>query len=528
MKTAIFRVDSSYEIGTGHVMRCLNLARVLLNYGLKVIFICRNLKGNLINVIKNEFQVLVIEDYDEEKNKNNDKKSKLDFSINQKLDSLNTIKLIESLNIENFCYLIIDHYFLDREWEEVIQKKYKNDENKLFKILVIDDLFNREHSCDFILDQNIITKNNPYLDLINQNTKSILGPYFALLSNEYSLKKKSIVKRNTIKTILVFFGGIDKNNMTKKVINILSNNKFKDKIVNIVIGKNNKELQNIKKITKSRKNFNLFIQIDSLANLLSVSDLVIGGGGVNSWERECMEVPTILISLSENQVNLAKSITDLGKVKYLGHYDELEDGFLSQSIEKEIDQQSLRNKKGYFIDGFGTNRVALLLVGLQYPVKLQDISKYDLPVLNYWLSALKQNRSFKKILNKQKTKGFILKNNDHCPLFIFDYYHSENQILDLFCIYDPFILIEEDILRLFIKSIFIILKKIDYAKVLKLNLLNEINSKNNKKIIKNFLRRYKIISNLDDQLLIDLEKFNLKLQGLDKTFLINDPVIIID
>ena len=526
MKTAIFRVDSSYEIGTGHVMRCLNLARVLLNCGVKVLFICRNLKGNLINIIKNEFQVLVIEDYHTENNKNNDKKSIHNFYINQNLDSLNTIKLIESLNIENFCYLIIDHYSLDREWEKVLQKKYKNEENKLFKILVVDDLFNREHICDFILDQNIITQNNPYLNLINQNTKCILGPYFALLSSEYSLKKKTIVKRNTIKTILVFFGGIDKNNLTMKVINILLNNRFKDKIINIVIGKNNRELQNIKKITESRKNFNLFIQIDSLANLLSKSDLVIGGGGVNSWERECMEVPTILISLSENQVNLAKSITDLGKVKYLGHYDQLEDGVLSQSIENEINQKSLRNKKGYFIDGFGANRVALLLVGLQYPLKLQDICEYDLPILDYWLSILKQNRSFKKILNNQKTKGFILKNNDHCPLFIFDYYPSKNKNLDLFCIYDPFILIEEDILKLFMKSILIILKKIDCPKVLKLNLLNEINSKNNKKIIKNFLRRYNFINNFDDQILIDFEKFKLKLKEIDKLFFLNDQAII--
>ena len=390
MKTAIFRVDSSYKIGTGHVMRCLNLARVFINYGIKVIFICRNLKGNLINLIKKEFQVLILEDCQKETTRNNDKKFINDISTNQVLDALNTISLIESLNIQNFCYLIIDHYFLDKKWEEVVQNKYKKDENKLFKILVIDDLFNREHSCDFILDQNIISQKNPYLNLSNQNTNCLLGPYFALLSSDYSLKKKSIVKRNLIKTILVFFGGVDKNNLTTKVINILSNEKFKDNIVNIVVGKNNKELKNIKKITNSRKNFNLFVQIDSLANLLSKSDLVIGGGGVNSWERECMEVPTILISLSENQVKLAKSITELGKVKYLGHFDQLQDEVISQSIAKEIDHQSLRNKKGYFIDGFGANRVALLLVGLQYPIRLQDISAYDLPVVNYWLSVLKK------------------------------------------------------------------------------------------------------------------------------------------
>ena len=527
MKTAIFRVDSSYNIGTGHVIRCLNLARVFINYGIKVIFICRNLKGNLINLIEKEFQVLVLEDYQKETTRNNDKKFISDISTNQVLDALNTISLIESLNIQNFCYLIMDHYFLDRKWEEVIQNKYKKDENKLFKMLVIDDLFNREHSCDFILDQNIIAQKNPYLNLINQNTNCLLGPYFALLSSEYSLKKKSIVKRNTIKTILVFFGGIDKNNLTTKVINILSNNKFKDKIVNIVVGKNNKELKNIKKITKSKKNFNLFVQIDSLANLLFKSDLVIGGGGVNSWERECMEVPTILISLSQNQLKLAKSITELGKVKYLGHFDQLQDGVISESIAKEIDQQSLRNKKGYFIDGFGANRVALLLVGLQYPIRLQNISAYDLQVVNYWLSGLKKNRLFEKIKNNQKTTGFIFKNNDYCPLFVFDYFPLKNQILDLLCVYDPFILLEKDILKLFLKCIFIISKKLNYAKVLNLNLLNENNSKN-KKIIKKFLRKYKFISNLDDQILIDLEIFNLKLKRIDETFFIDDLSIIID
>ena len=47
----VFRVDSSLEMGTGHVMRCLVLSQVLKENGANVEFICRKHKGNLIDKI---------------------------------------------------------------------------------------------------------------------------------------------------------------------------------------------------------------------------------------------------------------------------------------------------------------------------------------------------------------------------------------------------------------------------------------------------------------------------------------------
>ena len=51
MKVCI-RADASAEIGTGHVMRCLTLAMELRSRGDEVIFVCRELPGNLCDFLE--------------------------------------------------------------------------------------------------------------------------------------------------------------------------------------------------------------------------------------------------------------------------------------------------------------------------------------------------------------------------------------------------------------------------------------------------------------------------------------------
>ena len=196
---------------------------------------------------------------------------------------------MRSNKITNFEYLIVDHYSLDKKWEMMIKKEFCKEKN--YKSLIIDDINNRFHICDLILDQNVINSYNPYSELVEEGTQFLLGPYFALLSREYSLVKKLSKSKKDKKRIVVFFGGVDKNNLTFKVVKILTDSFFDNFNIEIVVGRNNLEIKNLKKIIESRTNFNIHIQLKSLAKLISDAELVIGGGGVNSWERECLEVP---------------------------------------------------------------------------------------------------------------------------------------------------------------------------------------------------------------------------------------------
>ena len=132
-KNVFFRVDSSFNIGFGHLNRCLILAEIFKKRKIKVNFICKNLKGNLTNEIESRGY-------------------KLHFIRNLKnsiyKDYVNTKKILEGFEAET-CYLVIDNY----QWDEKYERKLRSFAEK---IIVIDDLADRKHDCDLIIDQNLI------------------------------------------------------------------------------------------------------------------------------------------------------------------------------------------------------------------------------------------------------------------------------------------------------------------------------------------------------------------------------------
>ena len=468
----------------------------------KVIFISRDFKGNLINTIEEDFEVFRLDDVDDLIARKEKNLYLSNLGCSQESDALETIKILRSNKITNFEYLIVDHYSLDKKWEMMIKKEFCKEKN--YKSLIIDDINNRFHICDLILDQNVINSYNPYSELVEEGTQFLLGPYFALLSREYSLVKKLSKSKKDKKRIVVFFGGVDKNNLTFKVVKILTDSFFDNFNIEIVVGRNNLEIKNLKKIIESRTNFNIHIQLKSLAKLISDAELVIGGGGVNSWERECLEVPSLLISLSENQIKVAKNISTKGRVNYLGHFDKVNSDQIKINIINEINNGFLKTKPGNFVDGFGTNRVAILLTGIRNFLIRKTINTDHL-IINFWLSTIKtKNIKQNKFMNKDFFK-FIITDIDDCPLFVFSYLFKNENLLEVECLYDQNTLDKESGIYLFKKGLISILIKEEIFSKIKLRILNEIEKESNG-FIKSFLKENKFISYEDEFLFINYEK----------------------
>ena len=206
-KKVIFRVDSSIQIGSGHVMRCLTLANMLKEYGYKCNFVCRDLVGNSIDIIKkNHFDVKVLPKPDhsikvEDKKKINIHEHWLEVPWTNDLKQ--TKKFLDD---NKFDLIIIDHYAIDIRWEKGII-------TEISKIMVIDDIPDRKHLCNILLDQNLGRKPKDYQNLVPIECKLLLGTDFALLRPEFKqLRKMSIEKRRSskIENILISLGGIDK------------------------------------------------------------------------------------------------------------------------------------------------------------------------------------------------------------------------------------------------------------------------------------------------------------------------------
>lgn len=349
-----FRADASIQMGTGHLIRCLNLAEALRKKGANVHFICRAHKGSLVSLIEQRnFTVSQLPCESVEDNVA-DEDYRAWLGTTPADDAEQTIAVLES---EKPDWLVVDHYGLDIEWERLARPHARN-------ILVIDDLANRDHDCDILLDHNYSDMGEGrYAARVPKFCKLLLGPHYALLQPEYALYRKSMKERDgSIKRILVFFGGSDPNNITKMAIEAILIAAPEHLEADIVIGANNNNLSSLTEHFSNEVQLHFFGHRDHLADLMAKADIAIGAIGGTTWERMCMGLPTLAISLTENQRPTADALARAGLIRYAGHITEINvEQLVSQlnifnNDSQLIAEMSAETKK--LVDGLGAARVA--------------------------------------------------------------------------------------------------------------------------------------------------------------------------
>jgi UDP-2,4-diacetamido-2,4,6-trideoxy-beta-L-altropyranose hydrolase len=355
----VIRVDASKRIGTGHVMRCLTLAKSLQKRSVEVVFICRNFKGNLIDYISNKgYLVYVLE------NSNDKEKSFNLFDFAQEQDAIESKQIIEDIKPK---WLIIDHYYIDALWHSTFKKQN-------IKILVIDDLANRNLNCDVLIDQNYYLKpKERYLGLVSNECKVLLGPKYALLRDEFTnpnLKDKDIKKSQF--NIFVFMGGADYYNQTIKVIDALVDliEEGATFSVDVLVGPINKYAHEIRDICSKFANIDFHINVNNIAELMKKADISIGAGGSVSLERCYLGLPSMVILVADNQIETTESLDAEGALINLGWHENVDKDKIKstlmgmmQSSESIASMQhkalSIYNSKK---NKFGSKYIAELLV----------------------------------------------------------------------------------------------------------------------------------------------------------------------
>jgi len=335
----IFRVDASLEMGIGHVMRCLTLANELKQQNHEIIFICRELTGNHILLIK--YPVLVLPKND---NFQSDGLYLNWLGVTQEQDAEQTIKVIP----KNIDLLIVDSYALDEIWHKQLKPYTK-------KIMVIDDLADRQFDCNVLLNQNLGTQIEDYKDKVLNNCELLLGCDYALLRPEFpNLREKALIKRkNTkvIKNILISMGGSDITNKTYDILQEVSD----DLNIVVILGGISPHNKMIKNYAKSRKNVKVVVDADNISRLMFDADLAIGAGGSTSWERCCLGLPTLLYVLAENQRKIAGNLEQLGAVKIV---DNLKVNL--QNILNNFSFWQIMSEKAQTVcDGIGVKRIKI-------------------------------------------------------------------------------------------------------------------------------------------------------------------------
>ena len=344
----VFRVDSSIKIGSGHVMRCLTLAKELKKNS-NVQFICRNRKGNLINKIESEgFKVFILGAAATKGEV--DELSGMDWlGTSQQNDALECINILKKIKPD---WLIVDHYGIDNYWHERLHKFAK-------KLLVIDDLANRQYHCDILLDQNFYQDTNArYRNLLLNKGKLLLGPKYALLREEFLMRYPS--RHSSVNRILVYFGGSDIKNNTLKSLKGIQLCKKSDVHVNVIIGPDSPYRDEIKEFASSMKNTICFDFVDNMAEMMGHSDLYIGSAGTTTWERSCMGLPSIVIGVAENQIEPMEAMHQAGMAFFLGSEEYVTSDNISKLLNRILDNPSglekMRKKNLELVDGYGASR----------------------------------------------------------------------------------------------------------------------------------------------------------------------------
>ena len=353
----VFRVDASADMGTGHLMRCLTLAETLHERGTQTRFICREHKGNLIPLLQQKTMPVTMLPLPTAGDTTPSEDYAAWLSVTQAEDAGQTI---EALNGEKPDWLVVDHYGLDVTWEQRLRPHVS-------KLMVIDDLANRHHDCDVLLDQNYSAEGERrYGGLVADACRLLVGPRYALLRPEYVAYRRTLRTRDgEIRRVLVFFGGSDPHNITRLALEGLSAPEFQHLEVDVVVGANNPHRVALEEQVLARPLTNLYGFRPHLADLIAQADLAIGAGGVTTWERMCLGLPSLVVNIADNQRPACESLARAELIQYIGDFRKARTTDLVDALKKWIGNRerllACATQNQFLVDGLGALRLAEVL-----------------------------------------------------------------------------------------------------------------------------------------------------------------------
>lgn len=214
-------------------------------------------------------------------------------------------------------WLVVDHYALDRRWEDALAAHYRH-------LMVIDDLADRTHRCDLLLDQNLGRYPQDYATLVPTHCQVLAGPHYALLRPEFAaLRPYSLQRRQaqpTLRQLLITMGGVDQPNATGQVLQALKTCALPTNCcITIVMGLTAPWRENVLQLAAQMPwPTEVVVNINDMAQRMADSDLAIGAAGSTSWERCCLGLPTFMVVLAKNQQPCAQALEAAQAARLVG------------------------------------------------------------------------------------------------------------------------------------------------------------------------------------------------------------------
>ncbi len=310
MAVAVFRTDASRTIGTGHAMRCLTLADALRQAGTACRFLCRELDGHLVETIRARGHGVTTLPAPAGHATHFDPPSPPHaawLGVPWEQDAADSIAGLQG---ERPDWLVVDHYALDARWESRLRPHC----NRLF---AIDDLADRPHDCDVLLDQNLGRRAADYAGKVPGSCDVLAGAAFALLRPAFAAARAAGLERRkagNLRQLLIALGGVDKDNVTSDILAALQHAPLPEgcRIVVAMGAKAPWTAQVREAAARLPYETQVLLGTDAMAELMAASDLAIGAAGTMAWERCCVGLPTLTVIIAENQRAGAQALAASG------------------------------------------------------------------------------------------------------------------------------------------------------------------------------------------------------------------------
>jgi UDP-2,4-diacetamido-2,4,6-trideoxy-beta-L-altropyranose hydrolase len=345
-KIVVFRVDASFEIGTGHVIRCLTLSARLKNEGFDVTFVCRELPGDLCRVIQESgFGVYRLKGPGRQ---GPSIQSNIDADMRETRAFMRGLPLMPA-------WLVVDHYHLDASWEQGLRPAVS-------KIVVIDDAPVQQHVCDFLIDQNCYDRmRERYRSLVPPGCTMLLGPDFALVRPEFiAARRNGEARKGKVKRVLVFLGGSDPTNQTLKVLDAIRLLHCEEISLDILIGINNVHRPDIENAASVFPGSACHFNVSNVPELMAAADLYIGSPGIATWERCCVGLPSMIMATHPAQIETAEYLHRKKISLYMGESEAISAEQIAASVSRVLSNPEMLSELSKnslaTVDGRGVER----------------------------------------------------------------------------------------------------------------------------------------------------------------------------
>jgi len=330
---ALFVTNGSASIGGGHVMRCLTLAETLRQSGDEVVFAVNREASTAAPAL-----------------------ARSGFPIETMAHPLQAGEATAALG--GFDVIICDSYDIDAEIEAGLRAQAR-------AIVVIDDLADRPHDCDLLIDSTYGRAAGDYAALVPARATVLTGAAHALLRAEFAAARKiSLARRaraDKATNLLVSLGLTDVRAITARVVAQLIRLERLDSIA-VVIGPHAESRAALERLARSDPRLRLHVDPPDMARLMAEADVAVGAAGATSWERCCLGLPSLLIVLADNQRLVAKNLVDAGAA--LDAVDDSDDDAmrlasrLRPAMEDRARLAAISRTCAQIVDGAGARRVA--------------------------------------------------------------------------------------------------------------------------------------------------------------------------